>query len=312
MRDIPADLLARPFTPAVAAAVGVTARQLRGVRCQRLFRGVYIGAEIEITVEILAAAISLVLPPGAVIARSTAALLLGADIRRLGDLQIDVVTLREDQVRRAGIRSRAALLEPGDVVEVMGIPVTSPVRTAFDLARERNLIESVVGVDAMLNRGGCTLESLRAYLDDRPGWRGVRWAEEAIRHAEPKAESPMETRQRMRLVLAGLPRPEAQYVLCDDRGGFVARLDHGYDEWKVAPEYDGELHSERWRYDNERQERIRDQGWWHRRYTSLTISSGWNQMVGEVRAVLLARGWKPPRETADLAQTHRFPRSNGR
>jgi hypothetical protein len=312
MRDIPAALLAQPFTPAMAEGAGVTRPQLRGARCRRLFRGVYIGADVEATVPVLAAAISLVLPPGAVIAGPTAALLLGADVRRRDDLDIDVVTVREDQIRRRGIRSRAALLEAGDVVEIGGVPVTSPVRTAFDLARERNLVESVVGVDAMLNRGGCDPAALTAYIADHRGWRGVRWADEAIRYAEPKAESLMESRQRMHLVLAGLPRPEAQYVLHDADGLFIARLDHGYDEWQVAPEYDGEHHNERWRYDNERQERIREQGWWHRRYTSLTIGAGWCRMVADVRQALLRRGWKPAPDHADLALTQRFSRANGR
>jgi very-short-patch-repair endonuclease len=312
MRDIPAELLARPFTAPMAEAVGVTARQLRGSRCRQLLRGVYLGADVQATTEILAAAVALIVPPGAVIARTTAALLQGADIGYAGDRVIDVLTAREDQIRRPGIRSRAAHLDPDDVIEVMGIPVTSPVRTAFDLARRRDLIEAVVGVDAMLNRGGCDLAELAAYVDDHPGWRGVRWAKETLRHVEPKAESPMESRQRMRLVLGGLPRPEAQYTLYDVNGLFVARLDHGYEKWRVSPEYDGDPHKDRWRYDNERQQAIRDLGWWHRRYTSYSIGSGWGRMVAEVRAALLERGWQPSSDPRDLAGGDRFRRTNGR
>jgi hypothetical protein len=301
MRDIPAELLARPFTSKLARAAGVTARQLQGARCQRLFHDVYVGANVTVTPELLASAVSLVLPAGAVVGGTMAALLHGADVRRWGDTGIGVIVSREAQIRRRGIRARAALLEPGDVVVIGGIPVTSAVRTAFDLAGTRNLIESVVGVDAMLNRGGCRLEDLTAYVASHRGWSGVRWADAALIHAEPKAESPMETRQRMRLVLAGLPRPEAQYTLYAaptvlvPRKVFVARLDHGYEEWRVGPEYDGEPHADQWRADNERQERIRGLHWWHRRYTSLTIQSGWGGMVDEVGAALVAAGWRPSR-----------------
>ena len=213
MRDIPADLLARPFTSKLARAVGVTPRQLQGARCRRLFQDVYVGAHVPITPELLAAAVSLVLPAGAVVGGTMAALLHGADVRRRGDIGVGVIVSREAHIRRRGIRVKAALLEPGDIVVIGGIPVTSAVRTAFDLARTPNLIESVVGVDAMLNRGGCTLDELVAYVASHRGWRGVRWADAALFHAEPKAESPMETRQRMQLVLAGLPRPTAQLEL---------------------------------------------------------------------------------------------------
>jgi hypothetical protein len=222
----------------------------------------------------------------------------------LNDTDIDVITLREAQVRRRGVRSSAALLEPGDVEIIAGVAVTSAVRTAFDLARRRDLIEAVVGVDAMLNRGGCSLEELTAYIESHRGWPGVRWAEKALVHAEPRAESPMESRQRMRLVLGGLPRPTAQYVLLADGNQFVARLDHAYEEWKVAPEYDGQPHEDRWRQDNERQQAIRDEDWWHRRYTSLTIRSGWQRMIDEVGAALCARGWRP--SSRDLAQINGF------
>jgi len=299
MLALPAQLLQRPFTADDARRYGVTVKQLRGRRCRRVFRGVYIGSEVELTVPLLAEAISLVLPAGAVVGRTTAALLHGADVRAIGDAGIDIISLREGQVRRAGIRSSAALLEHGDVVHIGNVALTSPIRTAFDLGRNRNPIEAVVGVDAMLNRGGATLPALTAYLATHRGWFGVRWAAEAITHAEPRSESPMESRQRMRLVYGGLPRPVAQHVLTTG-ATFVARLDHAYPEFKVAPEYDGEDHARSWRADLERQEAIRSLGWWHRRYTSATIRGGWEAMVQEVRAALVARGWRPK----DLANSH--------
>jgi hypothetical protein len=293
MRDIPAALVARPFTVRMAASVGVTPRQLRGRRCRMLFKGVYVGADVELTVELMAAAVALILPLGAVVGGRTAALLHGADVRRRGDVTIDVIVSRDSLLRRPGVRATAALLEPGDVAQIAGILVTSAVRTAFDLARQRDLIEAVVGVDAMLNRGGAQLNELTAYVASHRGWRGIRWADAALIHAEPLAESPMESRQRMRLVLAGLPRPRAQVKLYVRPNVVRARLDHGYPEWKVGPEYDGDPHEDQWRADNERQQWIRDQGWWHRRYTSLSIQSGWEGMVSEVGAALVARGWRP-------------------
>jgi hypothetical protein len=294
MREIPAELLTEPFTVAMAACCGVTYRQLQGKRFRRLFRNVYVAADLTVTVPVLARALTLVIPEDAVISSTAGAWLLGADVRRRGDLGVEVTMLRRSKITLAGIRPTEAYLEPGDVVDVMGARVTSPVRTAFDLARQRDLIERVVGIDAMLNRGGCTLEALSAYIADRPHWRGIRWAREALAYAEPRAQSPMETRQRMRLVLGGLPRPVAQYKLHDMDGVPFADLDHAYPEWKVGPEWDGDPHKDRWRYDNERSERIRELGWWHRRYTTLSIVSGWSAMVGAVGRALTDRGWRPP------------------
>lgn len=293
MRELPDELLKKPFTPALAAAYDVTPRQLQGARVRQLLYGVHIGAEIDVTLEVLAEAVGLILPAGAVISGSTAALFHGADVRRPGDTAIDVTMLRRSEIRRRGIRATAAYLEPGDVVEWAGVPITSPVRTAFDLARRKELIERVVGVDAMLNRGGCDRAQLAEYIDDHASWRGIRWARQALTYAEPMSESPMETRQRMRFVLAGLPRPEAQYTLYDRNGVFVARLDHAFTRWRVAPEYDGEDHAQTWRRDNERHQRIENEGWWHRGYNSLSIRNRWDQMIDEVARVLVDRGWRP-------------------
>lgn len=293
MRELPAELIDKPFTPRMAALYGVTARQLQGARVRSLFSGVYVGAHVDVTARVLAGAVKLILPPGAVVSYSTAALFHGADVRRSLDRDVYVTSLREAKIRRPGICSTSAYLEKGDVVVVDDVPITSPVRTAFDLARQRDLIERVVGVDAMLNRGGCDLAELAAYVVDRGWWRGIRWAREALIHAEPKAESPMESKQRMRLILGGLPRPEAQFILLDRAGLFVARLDHGYEKWKVAPEYDGRDHAETWQQDNHRHQHVEDQGWWHRNYTWLSIQNGWDAMVQQVGNALVARGWRP-------------------
>lgn len=293
MRPVPDELLTRPFTIAMAECLGVTRRQLDGQRFRHLFNGVHVFRDLPITAQVLGEAAMLVLPEDAVISATAAAWFHGADVRRKGDRDLEATVLRRSRIRIAGVRTTEAYLEPGDVVVVAGIRVTSPVRTAFDLARQRDLIDRVVGVDAMCNRGGCDLTELMDYIADRPEWRGIRWAREAVTYAEPRSQSPMESKQRMHLVLAGLPRPEAQFTLYDADGLPWAALDHAYPEWLVGPEWDGDPHKDRWRHDNERSERIRELGWWHRRYTSVSIETGWTGMVDEVRRNLIKRGWCP-------------------
>jgi hypothetical protein len=45
----------------------------------------------------------------------------------------------------------------------------------------------------------------------------------AIELAEPATQSPMETRLRLLLVMAGLPRPQAQVSIHDTYGRFLGR-----------------------------------------------------------------------------------------
>ena len=56
--------------------------------------------------------------------------------------------------------------------------------------------------------------------------------------ADGGAESPQETRVRLLLVGAGLPKPETQIEFRD----LHIRVDMGWREWKVAVEYDGAQH----------------------------------------------------------------------
>jgi very-short-patch-repair endonuclease len=287
------ELKGRPFTSEDARAVGLTYKQLRSSAYRHLFHDVYVDATEPATVQLRAAAIGLVLPDDAVVGLTAGAWLHGADVRDRRHPEIEVIAQRGDQIRRAGIKATSAMLTPEDVTEVLGVPVTTPTRTAFDLARRRDLVEAVVGIDAMLNRGGANLRELAEYTATHRKWRYVRTVDAALTHAEPLSESPMETRQRMRFVLAGLPRPRAQVPVEGADGVPFAYIDNGYEQFRVGADYDGEDHSARWRYDLERQERVRDEGWWHRRYTSLHIQAGWRQMVSQVGRALVAAGWRP-------------------
>lgn len=290
--EIPDSLCTAPFTRADVLAAGLTPDQLRSGAWRRLLHDVYASASLPDGVEMRAAAAALVLPRGAVIGYTAAAWLHGADVRSSPPAPIEIIVGRGDQMRRAGIRASSALLAPDDIVRVGGVPVTSPTRTAFDLARRPRTVEAVVGVDAMLNRGGCSLTELLAYVGGHRAWRGVVGARNVLTHVDAGSQSPMETRMRMALVRSGLPRPHTQVPICAGGRPF-AFIDLGYETWRVGADYDGEPHRDRWRYDLARQERIRDQAWWHRRFTALDLSSGWGPVVRDVGRALVAAGWRP-------------------
>jgi len=108
------------------------------------------------------------------------------------------------------------------------------------------------------------------------------------RYVEPAAESPMESRLRMLLVLAGLPRPEAQVEIRDHFLRFLGRPDLYYREPRLALEYDGGIHREQLAEDNRRQNRLVDSGVRLLRFTAGDIYNSPDLIVTMVRKALAA------------------------
>lgn len=129
------------------------------------------------------------------------------------------------------------------MTEMAGVPVTSPLRTAFDLGRRPGFVNAVVTLDAFTHSGLVDLATLLPYAKEHIGWRGIRWLADRAVFVEPAAESPMETRFRLVIVRASLPRPFAQYVVRDESGVFCGRLDLGYPLNRLGIEYDGAWHA---------------------------------------------------------------------
>ena len=96
----------------------------------------------------------------------------------------------------------------------------------------------------------------------------------------------METRLRLLLVLAGLPRPGAQVSLRDDFGLFLARPDLYYPDARLAIEYDGATHRESLAADNRRQNRMVDAGYRLLRFTAADVLSTPDSVVTLVRRAL--------------------------
>jgi hypothetical protein len=243
---IPEPLKHGPFRSATALALGVTPDDLRGPRWRRLCRDVYVSPDLAVTPMIRARAAALVAPAGAVITGATAAWLHGCDVRRSPDEPVEVTAPRGVTLTDRGglLRPLQAAFGIRDVVEVGGLAVSSPMRTAFDLARRPDLTEGVVAVDAMTRAGLVVPGDLLRYAAAHRGWRGVRRVPRVVEFSDAGAESPMESRLRMLVVArAGLPRPTTQVVVAASDGRLVARLDMGYEELRLGLEYDGHGHA---------------------------------------------------------------------
>ncbi len=281
---VPDELKNIPFTVQQARAYGITQKQLRGASWRRISRGWYRWAGCAMSDDLRLATILRMVPPGSAFAGRTAARLLGIEAPAPGKPEILVPRLTGVSERVEALVSRARL-EPEEIVQCGPFPVTSPLRTCFDLTGTLPLVEGLVTLDQALHAGHFDLATFSAYVAARDHVTGVVGARRAIEHAEPRAESPMETRLRMLLIGAGLPRPEAQVAILEGTR-FVARLDCFYPSAMLGIEYDGENHRDRLTEDNRRQNRLLRVGVQLLRYTGPDLRDRPQQVVAEVRTAL--------------------------
>lgn len=238
----------RPFTAAHAHDAGIArwtiAEMVAHGRVRRLLHDAYVDAQVVETVELRAQALSLVMPPRAVIARRTAAWLYGVDayapLERDKALIVEcVVPARLARVRRDGVSGWEETMRPADICVVHGVRVTTPTRTAVDLARYAPRFMGLACVDAFCHQKLTTPDDLQECAERFRGGRNIRIARTLIGWVEPLTESPGESWLRLRVLDAGFPRPHAQIRVLDAAGCLVYRLDLGYPHLLIGLEYDG-------------------------------------------------------------------------
>lgn len=227
----------------------------------KLFRNVYARSGVGLTARDKAVAAWLWSGRSATLAGCSAAAVLGS---RWLDVSEPAELIRPNRRAPRGISVHSDVLSDRDVCRVGDMRVTTPARTAFDIARRQPLLAAVPRIDALLRVSGCNVLDARAVMDRNPGVRGVRKAAEALHLADAGAESPPESLTRILVIAAGLPRPVTQILIRDDYGHPIYRLDMGWAEFKVAIEYDGAQHwtdpAQRAR-DIDRLEFLAAQGW---------------------------------------------------
>ena len=181
-----------------------------------------------------------------VVSSVSAARLWGLPVRR--DLD-RTVRLTDPSVWRRGQGyevTRASVTAP-EVVDSGPLRLTAPARTLVDCAREWDEEDAVVAMDAALLRGRVTAPQLLDAVASARHWPGAATVARAVELTDGRAESPVETRGRVRIVGAGLPRPALQ-VEIHAGGRLVAVVDAWFDEAAVAVEFDGRVkYTDPWR-----------------------------------------------------------------
>lgn len=304
--QVPLDVR-RPFTRREALAAGLTDRQLKGTRFRTLLDGVYISAAVPVTAVVMARAALLTQPAGATATHFTAARVMGAPVTD-HPLEHVTVSTSAQRRRRRGLRCHVAALAAAERHVMYGVRITAPQRLFLEMAEYLSLVDLVVLGDWLVRGRFLTCRDLVEYCADSSD-RHVAHARRAAAYVRDRVDSPMETRLRMLLVLAGLPEPEVNREVRDEHGSVVLRLDLSYPSVKVAVEYDGRHHAElveQRHRDLDRRDDLEDDAWRLVVVTSRGIYVEPAKTLERVWRALRSRGWSRLPRPSDGWRAH-FP-----
>jgi predicted transcriptional regulator of viral defense system len=237
------------FTSQEALRVGYRVEdiraELRSRRWSRLRKGVYVGTEHLGTADargrhlIECVAVLLSLGPGPALSHASAAWLHELIVPRRQSSEVRLTAV--DQWRRGrGYRVAVATMTADEIRPWLTFGATSVARTLVDCAREWSLTDGVVAMDAALNEKKVTRNELVQAVLGGTHRPGVAQAARALGLSDGRAESPLESRGRLAMLAAGLPRPELQ-VQIHDESGFLGRVDAWYEDAALAIEFDGQV-----------------------------------------------------------------------
>jgi very-short-patch-repair endonuclease len=285
------------FRGSRACAAGLVTRGgLRGARFVRVFRDVYTrcGPDPPDLWLRSAAAYRLVEERG-VLSGYSAALLLGADCAPGPDIPAEVTVPGGGQRVQPGLRVHRDRVAPGEVTTVGGIRCTSPLRTAYDLARREGPVEAVVAVDRLANVYRFNPDLLLNFAVHYRGARGNDRIPDVLAWTCPYAGSPMETRLRLVIVKGGLPCPRVQWPVQDVLHRTVVWLDLAYPGHAIGIEYEGNDHTtpQGVRRDIGRYTRLLDLGWRIYRYTGTDVYCDPERIVAELTRALRCAAARP-------------------
>jgi very-short-patch-repair endonuclease len=250
---------------------------------QQIFAGVYAMDRAPLDAETRIRAALLASTPAAVAIRESAATIHGFGVLRRSEVQLG--SLCTETARTvAGIRMHAVELSWSDTTAVRGLRCTTAARTAIDLARVADRLDGLPVLDAALRVGACSRADLSAEVERQRGLRGIVRARGLVAVADAGAESPMESRTRLRIIDADFPPPQLQVPV----GPY--RLDLGWDEAKIGVEYDGIVHVDRaqQRWDLERRRYLLDAGWTVLTVTDLDVYRRPGQFLAQLKRAFAA------------------------
>jgi len=141
----------------------------------------------------------------------------------------------------AGVVHHKSGIAGSDIVDSMGIPVTSVARAVLESVASGGLEGGLVAADSALHRRLTTPEELNAMYERVEGWPGMRPGRLVIRLADGGAETPGETRSRFLCYRHNIPCPTLQFPVFDENGELVGTSDMAWPDAKLLGEFDGRV-----------------------------------------------------------------------
>jgi Protein of unknown function (DUF559) len=253
------------FLGSHAVAEGlVTARQLKSGLYRRLLQNVYADPALTPDHRLYVRGAMLTIPDHAVIAGRSAAAWYDAEFAGATEPVLVVVPPGSSWRGPRGLRVHRSALgghEIRTIDDVEGIVrLTTPLRTAWDLATLETTATAVGYLDAMVRAGH--LEEVTLRRMGRPGsWRNTRIAK-VMPLVDGRSQSPPESWVRVACARAGLPMPVPQFVVTA-AGRWLGQVDLAWPEHRVIVEYEGPHHFDELqiRKDDRRYARFVAAGW---------------------------------------------------
>jgi hypothetical protein len=228
-----------PFIGSAALAAGMLTRHTLRSQYVALHREVYIAENTEPTAVLRAKAAWLRSRGHGVVAGLSASALHGA---KWIDASRPATVIDTNRRRVDGITVWAVSVDNDETQLIGDIRVTTPSRTAVDLACKYPLDTAVPAIDALARATRLKVSDIALAAERHPGRHGLQHARQAIELVDPGAESPRETWTRLLIVRAGYPPPETQVPVYNEYGALIAEVDMGWRDRKLAIQYDGDHH----------------------------------------------------------------------
>lgn len=257
-----AAVMTDPFLGSEAlAARRLTPYQLRS-RYVAIHKDVYVPRDLELSARLKAKALWLRSRRRGVLAGYSASALHGA--KWIG-ADMPAAIIDTNHRREPGVQVWKDRVEPGEITVIEGMRVTTPARTALDLASRYPLDSAIAAVDALMQATSLKLPDIEVIAERYRGRRGIKAARTVLDLVDGGAQSPKETWLRLLLIRAGFPPPQTQIAVRNQWGWAEAYLDMGWEDIRVAVEYDGDHHlSNRYHVKKD-----------IRRYEKVTLGYGW-------------------------------------
>jgi very-short-patch-repair endonuclease len=221
---------------------------------------VYVHRDTPITEWMKAFGALLLCGDNAAASHHTAARIWGGVVPDDGHVHLSI-----DGVRRKvlGIHSHRVKADGQECSRLNGLRMTTPRQTFLDLGGELGLVDLVVLGDSLVKAARVTPEELvmAASAFRGRGYRRLRRAASLVRR---EVDSPMESRLRMLMVLAGLPEPTINHKIRWPGGSVRYRFDLSFPRYRLVVEYDGRQHAEsdqQWDGDIDRREWMDSDDW---------------------------------------------------